>query len=139
MRYLTGESFQNNTGPVQEFFLSTVPESSGPAPSRAPPLVPSAPRLSLARASSSPANISSPSPRIETRSSFANGTNLSKSLSVDSENHQELTVDDIEDFDDDDDEEEVHSLTMPRWQRNDASDLLLGFPSFATGEPVKCP
>lgn len=123
---------QDNMGPVQDFFLTTTPESSGHAPSRAPPPVPSGPRPSLTSFSPSPVTRSLSSLPAETQLSPANATNLSKSQSIHSENHQELTVDDIEDFEDDEDEEEVNILRMPRWQRNDAN-LSLGFPSFATG------
>uniref|UniRef100_A0A1D1XJB6 Envelope glycoprotein n=1 Tax=Anthurium amnicola TaxID=1678845 RepID=A0A1D1XJB6_9ARAE len=124
----------DNTGSIQEFFLTTAPESSGPAPSRAPPAVPFVRPQILTGLSPSPivSNVS-PIP-IETNFSPSPMTvNMSKSLSVHSPNHQELTIDDIEDFDDDEEEEEVDSLRISRCQRNDVSDLLLGLPSFATG------
>ncbi|XP_078438280.1 plant/protein (DUF810) isoform X2 [Wolffia australiana] len=123
----------DNTSPVQEFFLSTSAESSGPAPSRAPPPVPSGPRPSLASVSPSPQRTSmSSSLPVEMAFSPSNGTAISRTRTVRSDDHQELTVDDIEDFEDDEDED-VDNLVMPRWQRNDAGDLRLGFSHFPTG------
>ncbi|CAA6669484.1 unnamed protein product [Spirodela intermedia] len=107
----------DTVGPVQDFFLTTTPESSGHAPSRAPPPLPSGPRPSLTSLSPSPMTRSLSSLPVETKLSPPNGTNLSKSQSIHSANHQELTVDDIEDFEDDEVEEEVNSLLMPRWNR----------------------
>ncbi|XP_052193238.1 protein unc-13 homolog isoform X2 [Diospyros lotus] len=46
---------------------------------------------------------------------------------------QDLSVDDIDDFEDDDGLEEVESCMKSRRVLNDASDLVLGLPSFATG------
>lgn len=96
-----------NTGPVEEFYLVTKPESSGSAPTRMPPPIP----------------VTTPSPIL---------TSLSKSESLHSPPEQELTVDDIEDFEDDE-EEEVDSFRIARKQPNNASDLSLRLPSFATG------
>nr|KJB60294.1 hypothetical protein B456_009G298800 [Gossypium raimondii] len=58
---------------------------------------------------------------------------VSRSESFDSTQVQELTVDDIEDFEDDDDLEEVNSLKISRRNPNDVGDLMLKLPSFATG------
>lgn len=60
-------------------------------------------------------------------------SSLSKSQSLNSTEVQELSVDDIEDFEDDDDAEEVDSLRVSRRNPNDAADLVLGLPSFTTG------
>lgn len=100
----------NNTGSVDEFFLVTNPESSGSPPRRGPPSIPTF----------------TPSPIM---------SNLSRSESLQSTHTQvqELTVDDIEDFEDDDDAEEVDSLRVSRRNQNDATDLMLGLPPFATG------
>ncbi|XP_009607186.1 protein unc-13 homolog isoform X2 [Nicotiana tomentosiformis] len=54
-------------------------------------------------------------------------------MSLNSTQQQELTVDDIEDFDDFDDLDEVDNRRYSRRVLNDASDLVLGLPSFATG------
>lgn len=43
-------------------------------------------------------------------------------------------MDDIDDFTDDDNEEEVNSLRISRRTPNDATDLHLGLPSFASGK-----
>ncbi|KAG9454920.1 hypothetical protein H6P81_007824 [Aristolochia fimbriata] len=95
-----------NAGFVEEFFLVTNPQASGSPPARpAPPIPVSTPIV----------------------------TNLSKSQSLHSGQFQELTVDDIDDFDDEEDEEEVESLRTARQLPNDAVDLVLGFPPFATG------
>ncbi|XP_077232896.1 plant/protein (DUF810) [Tasmannia lanceolata] len=98
----------NNTGFVEEFFLVTNTEAAGSPPTRAPPPVPAP--------TTSPIIMS-----------------ISKSQSLQSTPFQELSVDDIDDFEDDDDEEEVDSLRISRRHPNDASDLMLGFPSFTTG------
>ncbi|XP_072998980.1 protein unc-13 homolog isoform X2 [Typha latifolia] len=102
----------NNTGSTEEFFLVTKPESSGSPPVRAPPQV--------------PVRMPSPVPML----SSPVMTSLSKSQSLHSPDDQELTVDDIEDFDDD---EEVDSLRVSRRQINDVSDLSLLVPPFETG------
>ncbi|KAA8519264.1 hypothetical protein F0562_013520 [Nyssa sinensis] len=104
----TGFPNMNNTGSTDEFFLVTTPESSGSPPKRAPPTIP----------------IFTPSPIM---------SNLSKSQSLNSTQVQELSVDDIDDFEDDDDLEEVDSRRISRRIPNDAIDLVLGLPSFATG------
>ncbi|XP_008791229.2 protein unc-13 homolog [Phoenix dactylifera] len=96
----------SNTGSIEEFFLATKPESSGPSPTRMPPPVP----------------VTTPLPIL---------TSLSKSQSFQSSHEQELTVDDIEDFEDD--EEEVDNFIIARRQPNNASSFLLRLPSFSTG------
>lgn len=114
----------SNAGSTDEFFLATNPELSGSPPRRLPPPVP----------------ISTPSPILATFSTsesidtepFEELSSLSKSRSLSSTQHQELTVDDIEDFDDDDDLDEVDSRRYSRRVLNDAADLVLGLPSFAT-------
>ncbi|KAK4738446.1 hypothetical protein R3W88_002143 [Solanum pinnatisectum] len=63
---------------------------------------------------------------------FEELSSLSKSQSLSSTQQQELTVDNIEDFDDDDDLDEVDSRRYSRRVLNDAADLVLGLPSFAT-------
>nr|CAD1838922.1 unnamed protein product [Ananas comosus var. bracteatus] len=104
----------NDNGTMEEFFLVTKPESSGSAPTRAPPPVPA----------------TMPSPIV---------TSFSKSQSVHSQSFhsqedQELTVDDIEDFEDEDEEEdEVTSLRLSRRQSNNATDISLRLPPFTTG------
>ncbi|CAN6443323.1 unnamed protein product [Victoria cruziana] len=96
-------------GSTEEFFLLTRPESSGSPPSRAPPPVP----VHMV-----------PSPI---------ATNLTKSQSLHSPSVQELTVDDIEDFDDEDEEDGINEqLKVVRRQRNDASDLTFELPPFLT-------
>ncbi|KAL3349291.1 hypothetical protein AABB24_022433 [Solanum stoloniferum] len=114
----------SNAGSTDEFFLATNPEQSGLPPRRLPPPVP----------------ISTPSPILPTLSTsesidtepFEELSSLSKSQSLSSTQQQELTVDDIEDFDDDDDLDEVDSRRYSRRVLNDAADLVLGLPSFAT-------
>ncbi|KAJ8648655.1 hypothetical protein MRB53_001678 [Persea americana] len=96
------------TGFTEEFFLVTNPESSGSPPTRVAPPVP----------------VSLSSPIL---------TSLSKSQSLHSPQFQELSVDDIEDFEDEDVEEEIDSLRVSRRNPNDVSDLLLRLPSFETG------
>jgi hypothetical protein len=59
---------------------------------------------------------------------------VSRSESFNSTQVQELTVDDIEDFEDDDDAEEVNSLRISRRNTHGASDLALKLPSFVTGK-----
>ncbi|KAK3025642.1 hypothetical protein RJ639_040628 [Escallonia herrerae] len=111
-------------GSVDEFFLATNPETSGSPPKRAPPpvpvLVPSPIMPGLLK------SLSLNSTQVEEVSS------LSKSQSLNSAQVQELTVDDIEDFEDDD-LEEADSRRYSRRVLNDAADLVLGLPSFATG------
>lgn len=95
---------------MEEFFLITNPESSGSAPSRAPPSI--------------PVPISPP---------ILN--NLAKSESFHSQHEEEeLTVDDIDDFEDDDDD--IDNAISSRRQSKDFSDLMLGLPSFSTGKYV---
>ncbi|CAK9133650.1 unnamed protein product [Ilex paraguariensis] len=115
----------NNAGSTDEFFLVTNPESSGSPPRRAPPIIPvMAPSHILPRLSEAE---SLESTQVEELSS------LSKSQSLSSAQAQELTVDDIDDFEDDDDLEEVDSHRYSRRVLNDATDLVLGLPSFGTG------
>lgn len=114
----------SNAGSTDEFFLATNPELSGSPPRRLPP----------------PAPISTPSPILAPLSTsepvdtepFEEMSSLSKSQSLSSTQQQELTVDDIEDFDDDDDLDEVDSRRYSRRVLNDAADIVLGLPSFAT-------
>ncbi|KAI3681063.1 hypothetical protein L6452_35845 [Arctium lappa] len=111
-----------NAGSEGEFFLATNPESSGSPPRRAPPAVP----------------FVAPSPIMPDTSLPFEATEedepamISKSQS-NSGQVQDLTVDDIEDFEDDDDLEEINSLRYSRRTMNDTSDLVVGLPSFATG------
>lgn len=58
---------------------------------------------------------------------------LSMSQSLNSSHRKELTVDDIDDFEDDL-LEEVESRRYSRRVLNDASDVVLELPSFATGK-----
>lgn len=124
-------TFQNYTGSASEFFLVTDPEFSGSPPKRAPPLVPEfvpppayTPAPLVATAHILPAADFASSPAM---------SSVSKSESFNSTQVHELTVDDIEDFEDDDDVDEIESLVISRRTRNDATDLALGLPSFATG------
>ncbi|XWS65459.1 hypothetical protein CRYUN_Cryun05aG0114500 [Craigia yunnanensis] len=115
----TGLPQMNSGGSAGEFFLVTNPEFSGSPPRRAPPPIPAS--VSLPTPS---APVFAPSPVVST---------VSRSESFDSTQVQELTVDDIEDFEDDDDLEEVNSLKISRRNPNDVGDLVLKLPSFATG------
>lgn len=111
-------------GTADEFFLATNPESSGSPPKRAPPPIP----LLTSSSSSIPTNpewCESPS-----------APPLMRSESIDSPRDQELTVDDIEDFEDDDDNEEVGNFRISRRTANDAADLVPKLPSFATGKCI---
>jgi len=56
---------------------------------------------------------------------------LSKSESFHSQQDEELSIDDIDDFGD---EEEVDGIRISRRQSNDAGDLSLGLPLFETGK-----
>lgn len=104
-----------NTGTGEEFFLVTNPELSGSAPTRVPPPVPD----------STPIPVSAP---IILPSTIV--SDLSKSESFHSQQNEELSIDDIDDFED---EEEVDSIMVSQRQSNDASDLSLGLPLFETG------
>ncbi|XP_059652029.1 protein unc-13 homolog isoform X2 [Cornus florida] len=121
----TGFPHMNNTGSTDEFFLVTNPESSGSPPKRAPP-VPVFTPLSV------PVFTPSPVPSLMQSSIESNDSNLSKSQSLNSRQVQELSVDDIDDFEDDD-FDEADSRRISRRIPNDASDLLVHLPSFATG------
>ncbi|KAI3445159.1 hypothetical protein Pfo_001824 [Paulownia fortunei] len=114
----------NNAGSSDEFFLVTHPESSGSPPRRAPPSVP----VVVPTPILSSLSISEPleSEQVEEPPS------LSKSQSLNSSQLKELTVDDIDDFEDDV-LEEVESRRYSRRVLNDASDVVLELPSFATG------
>lgn len=118
-------SKKNNAGSSDEFFLVTNPEFSGSPPRRAPPMVP----VVVPTPILSNLSISEPleSEQVEESSS------LSKSQSLNSSQLKELTVDDIDDFDDDL-LEEVESRRYSRRVLNDASDVVLGLPSFSTGK-----
>lgn len=116
--------FQNSVGTADDFFLATNPESSGSPPKRAPPPIP----LLTSSSSSIPTNpewCESPS-----------APPLMRSESIDSSHaqEQELTVDDIEDFEDDDDNEGVGNFRISRRTASDAADLVPKLPSFATGK-----
>ncbi|KAK3132926.1 hypothetical protein QOZ80_6AG0529650 [Eleusine coracana subsp. coracana] len=117
--------YVNNTGAVEEFYLLTKPEHSGPAPTREPPPVPA----------TAPSPIMIPPPIVEpspvTVSSPVADTNLAKSQSFDSPTEKELTIDDIEDFEDD--EHEFDSRRASKRHQTDASDLSLRLPQFETG------
>lgn len=114
----------NNAGSTDEFFLVTHPESSGSPPRRLPPLVPDV----VATPILSNLSISEPieGEQVEELPS------LSQSQSLNSSQVRELTVDDIDDFDDDV-LEDIESRRYSRRVLNDASDVVLGLPSFATG------
>lgn len=114
--------FQNSVGTADEFFLATNPESSGSPPKRAPPPIPIL-TSSFSAIASNPEWCESPS-----------APPLMRSESIDSPQAQELTVDDIEDFEDDDDSEEVGNFRISRRTVNDAADLVPKLPSFATGK-----
>ncbi|CAL5063343.1 unnamed protein product [Urochloa decumbens] len=117
--------YVNNTGSVEEFYLLTKPEYSGPAPTREPPPVPA----------TAPSPVVIPPPVVEsapvTVSSPVAATNLTKSQSFDSPSEKELTIDDIEDFEDD--EDEFDSRRASRRHQTDASDLSLRLSPFETG------
>lgn len=118
-------SKKNNAGSADEFFLVTHPESSGSPPRRLPPLLPDV----VATPMLSSLSISEPieSEQVEELPS------LSQSQSLNSSQVRELTVDDIDDFDDDV-LEDIESRRYSRRVLNDASDVVLGLPSFATGK-----
>jgi hypothetical protein len=112
--------------------LVTNPEYSGSPPRRVPPPVPAFTPPPVY----TPSPVSTPAP-ITTPPVFAASpivSSVSRSESFNSAQVQELTVDDIEDFEDDYDAEEVDSLRVSRRTTNDASELALKLPSFATGK-----
>lgn len=111
--------YVNNTGTVEEFFLLTNPEHSGPGPAREPPPVPATVPSPVVE----PPPIAVPSP--------VAATNLQKSQSFDSPTEKELTIDDIEDFEDE--EDEFDSRRASRRHQTDANDLSLQLPLFETG------
>lgn len=108
-----------------EFFLATNPESSGSPPRRAPPAVPF-----LAPSPIMP-DLASSNPFEAAEEDEP--PMISKSQSFNSGQVENLTVDDIEDFEDEDDLEELYSRRYSRRTMNDAADLVVGLPSFATG------
>ncbi|KAL5205382.1 hypothetical protein ABZP36_033591 [Zizania latifolia] len=116
--------YVNNTGTVEEFFLLTKPEHSGPAPTREPPPVPV----------TAPSPVVIPPPAVDPLSvavhSPVSATNLSKAQSFDSPT-EELTIDDIEDFEDE--EDELDSRRASKRHQSDASDISLWLPLFETG------
>ncbi|XVE68374.1 hypothetical protein DITRI_Ditri09bG0063300 [Diplodiscus trichospermus] len=115
----TGLPQMSNGGSAGEFFLVTNPEFSGSPPRRPAPPIPDT--VSIPAPS---APLFAPSPVVST---------VTRSESFDSTQVQELTVDDIEDFEDDDDLEEVNSVKISRRNPNDVGDLVLKLPPFATG------
>ncbi|XP_027114186.2 protein unc-13 homolog [Coffea arabica] len=115
----------NKAGPADEFFLVTDPISSGSPPRREPPLLHSIMPSPILPSLATPETLDS--------AEDENLLNLSKSQSLNSTQVQELTINDIDDFDDDEDLEEVDSQRYSRRVLNDAADLELGLPSFATG------
>ncbi|KAL5570574.1 hypothetical protein UlMin_027149 [Ulmus minor] len=122
----------NNTGSAGEFFLVTDNESSGSPPKRAPPPVPEfmpPPAYTPTPVLTPPPDLTPPVADI---ASSPVASSVSKSMSFNSTQVRELTIDDIEDFDDDD-VEEVDNIRSSRRNRNDATDLALGLPSFVTG------
>ncbi|KAL8061867.1 hypothetical protein ABFX02_02G110600 [Erythranthe guttata] len=114
----------NSAGSSDEFFLVTNPESSGSPPRRAPP--PVSVGIPTTIVSSLSASEPMESEQVDESTSF------SKSQSLKSAQVNELTVDDIDDFEDD----FLHEDESRRYSRrvlNDASDVVLELPSFATG------
>ncbi|KAL8192241.1 hypothetical protein R6Q57_027908 [Mikania cordata] len=114
-----------NSGSEGEFFLATNPESSGSPPRRAPPAVP------FVVPSPIMTDLTSSLPFDATEEEEP--AMLSKSQSINSGQDRNLTVDDIDDFEDEDDLEELTSRRYSRRSLNDAADLVVGLPSFATG------
>ncbi|WCJ39153.1 hypothetical protein M5689_020165 [Euphorbia peplus] len=111
----------NSGGSAHEFFLVTDPDSSGLPPRRAPPPLPASTPVPVV--ASTPIFASSP---------VASLSSVAKSESFNSTGVRELTVDDIEDFEDDEDEHEIASVRIRR-NTLDNVDLVLKFPTFATG------
>lgn len=105
--------------------MVTNPEFSGSPPKRAPPVPDFVPLPVL----TPPPGVLSSIPDLD---SSPVASSVSKSESFNYTQAQELTVDDIEDFEDDD-IDEADSLRISRRIRNDATDLSLGLPSFKTG------
>lgn len=110
--------------------MVTNPEASGSPPKRAPPPLPF----------STPPPVYAPSPVLSAASvaeSFNSTEDKDQEFAQEKElfptQEKELTVDDIEDFEDDVDLEEVDSRRLSRRHPNDAADLVLKFPAFATG------
>ncbi|CAI9292987.1 unnamed protein product [Lactuca saligna] len=112
-----------NAGSEGEFFLATNPELSGSPPRRAPPAVPFV----------APSPIMSDITSLPFEATEEDEPVISNSKSFNSGPAQNLTVDDIDDFEDDDDLEELNSRRYSRRTMNDTADLVVGLPSFATG------
>ncbi|XP_042751501.2 protein unc-13 homolog [Lactuca sativa] len=112
-----------NAGSEGEFFLATNPKLSGSPPRRAPPAVPFV----------APSPIMSDITSLPFEATEEDEPVISNSKSFNSGPAQNLTVDDIDDFEDDDDLEELNSRRYSRRTMNDTVDLVVGLPSFATG------
>ncbi|CAH1448735.1 unnamed protein product [Lactuca virosa] len=112
-----------NAGSEGEFFLATNPELSGSPPRRAPPAVPFV----------APSPIMSDITSLPFEATEEDEPVISNSKSFNSGPAQNLTVDDIDDFEDDDDLEELNSRRYSRRTMNDTADLIVGLPAFATG------
>lgn len=113
-----------NAGSEGEFFLATNPESSGSPPRRAPPVVPF----------EVPSRITPDITSMPYEATEEDEPDMTSNLySVNSGQDRDLTVDDIEDFEDEDDLEELNSRRYSRRTMNDTADLVVGLPSFATG------
>lgn len=112
----------------------TNTESSGSPPRRAPPCVPAftSPPIRSFLSSSAPLE---PSPVPDFASSPVRST-VTRSESFSSQQVQELTVDDIEDFEDDEDFDEASSFRVSRRNISDAAELVPSLPPFATGKMV---
>lgn len=118
---------------MDEFFLVS-PNSSGSPPRRAPPPVPAftpSPFSSFLPSSDS----LEPSPVAYFAPSLLQPS-VSRLGSLSSQQVQELTVDDIEDFEDDKDLDEADSLRVSRQNITDAAELMPSLPPFATGKTV---
>ncbi|XP_031373592.1 protein unc-13 homolog isoform X2 [Punica granatum] len=127
----TGLPQMNNAGSTDEFFLVTSPEFSGSPPRRAAPPVPAfkSPPIPSFLPASAPLE---PSPVPDFASSPVQSS-VARSESFSSQQVQELTVDDIEDFEDDDYLDEVDSRRVSRRNISDAAELVPNLPLFATG------
>ncbi|GAB2213593.1 hypothetical protein Drorol1_Dr00017903 [Drosera rotundifolia] len=125
---------------IDDFFLTTNPESSGSPPRRSPPSVPVVTPPVVLPSLSQPeeslrGDLTNSEHSID--GSLQNiGLFTARSLKAESFNSlqaKELTIDDIEDFEDVDDGEEVDCRRISRRVLNDASDIMPGLPPFATG------
>lgn len=121
--------------------MVTSHESSGSPPKRAPPPIPALAPSPIPIMTPSPAPVlASPVSALETSpipslAAFPVMSSLSKSVSFNSSRDRELSIDDIDidDLEEDGDADEVDSLRTSRRKPNDAADLVLGLPPFATG------